>query len=996
MASLQQLNMVLVLPLLSHSFHHHHHHQPSITRRNANRPINRRSSRFIFKPRSSLSLSSQTSKTETPSTSAYEFPLQLITNLCQSKNLADALILLQDNSQDAIGSDTLSSLQRKEAMGLLLQACGQHKDIETGRKIHEMVATSNQFSNDFVLNARLITMYSMCGSALDSRSVFDSLKKKNLFQWNAMVSGYTRNELYEDALMMFVELVSNTGFKPDNFTLPCVIKACGGILDVSCGQAVHGMAVKMGLLGDVFVGNALVAMYGKCGFVNKAMDVFDFMPERNVVSWNSIICGVSENGFFRDGLELFREMMACEEGVTPDAATLVTILPVCAGEGDAGMGTLVHGLAVKLGLNQELMVNNALTDMYLKCGYLSQAKILFARTDNKNVVSWNTMIGGLSTQGYNNETFDLLRKMQMGRDELKANEITILNVLPACLEKSELLSLKELHGYSFRHGFEYEELVANALIAAYAKCGSLYSAEHVFNCIDKKTVSSWNALIGGYAQSGNPWKALDFYLQMANSGLRPDWFSLGSLLLACAHQKSVYHGKQIHGYLLRNGLEIDPFLAISLVSLYIHCGKSASAQILFDKMEDKSLVSWNAMIAGYSQNGLPDEALVLFRQMISYGIQPHEIAINSVFGACSQLSALRLGKEAHCYALKALLMEDVFVGCSIVDMYAKSGCIQQSQKVFDMLREKDVASWNAMILGYGIHGHGEEAVELYEKMPIFGYKPDAFTFIGILMACSHSGMVEEGLKYFDQMQNFHRLKPKLEHYACVVDMLGRAGRLNEALRLIKEMPEEPDARIWSSLLSSCRSYGAVDMGKKVAEKLMNLEPSKAENYVLLSNLFAGSGKWDDVRRVRQKMKENGLQKDPGRSWIELGGKVYSFVVGDGLSPNLEEIRHMWRRLEEKIKRIGYKPHTDSVLHELGEEQKIEILRGHTEKLAISLGLLRTAKGETLRVCKNLRICVDCHNAAKLISKAVEREIVIRDNKRFHHFKNGFCSCGDYW
>ncbi|OMO62853.1 hypothetical protein COLO4_32854 [Corchorus olitorius] len=890
--------------------------------------------------------------------------------------------------------ESLDSLQQKEAMGLLLQACGRHRDIETGRKVHQMVASSTLFQKDVVLNTRVITMYSMCGSPVDSRFVFDGLEGKNLFQWNAMVSGYSRNQLHEEALRTFIDLVTETEFKPDNFTLPCVIKACGGILDVGLGQGVHGMTVKLGLLGDVFVCNAFIACYGKYGNVHEAVKVFDFMSQKNLVSWNSMIRVFSENGFFRESFSLFRKMLECEESLVPDEASLVTILPVCAGEGDVKMGMIFHSLAVKLGLSQELMVNNALIDMYSKCGWLSYARTLFSKDGNKNVVSWNTMIQGFSIVGDVGGAFDLLRKMQVAKGE-KANEVTILNVLPVCLENSELLYLKELHGYSIRHSFQYDGLVANSFVAAYAKCGLLCSAQHVFNGMETKTVNSWNALIGGYAQNGAPRRALEFYLHMKNSGLEPDRFTLGSLLLACCHLKSLHLGKEIHGHLLRNGLETDPFIVISLLSLYIHCGKSATARVLFEEMEDKSLVSWNALIAGYSQIGHPEEALLLFRQMISNGIQPDNISINSVFGACSQLSALRLGREAHCYALKTFLAEDVFVGCSIIDMYAKSGCIEQSRRVFDNLRYKDVASWNAIIGGYGLHGYGKEALELFEKMQAYGKKPDAFTFVGILMACSHSGLVEEGLKYFNQIQNPHGLTPKLEHYACVVDMLGRAGRLDESWRLINEMPEEPDAGIWSSLLSSCKTYGALDIGRKAAEKLFELEPNKAENYVLLSNLLAGSGKWDDVRRVRQRMKEIGLQKDAGRSWIELGGKVYSFLAGNYSFTGSKEIRNMWRRLEEKICKIGYKPDTNSVLHELGEDEKIEVLRGHSEKLAISLGLLRTSKGETVRVSKNLRICVDCHNAAKLISKTVEREIVVRDNKRFHHFKNGLCSCGDY-
>ncbi|KAL5544861.1 hypothetical protein UlMin_008645 [Ulmus minor] len=941
-------------------------------------------------PKASLSFSttSQTASLYLSNNSKHQPPfLQELNNLCQSGNLAEALTLLQNDAHNA----TPDSLQ-KEALGLLLQACARRKDIETGRKVHKLVSDSNQLRNDLVLNTRVMTMYSLCGSPSDSRFVFDGLEEKNLYIWNALVSGYAKNELFGDAINVFVEMIVVTEFKPDSFTLPCVIKACAGVSDVGLGKVVHGVAAKMGLIMDVFLGNALVGMYGKCGCLEEAVQVFEEMPERNLVSWNSMLRGFSENGFSRDCFRLLGEIL--KEGFVPDDATVVTLLPVCAREEEVDMGMVVHGLVVKLGLSQELMVNNALMDMYLKCGFLSEAQVLFGKNDKKNVVSWNTMIGGFSREGNVCGTFDLLRKMQM--EEEKVNKVTILNVLPACLDEKLLVSLKELHGYSLRHGFYEDELVANALVAAYAKCGSLSSAELVFYGIEAKTVSSWNALIGGYAQNGDPRMALALYLKMKDTGLDPDSFSIGSLILACAHLRALDYGRQIHGFVLRNGLESDSFIGISLISLYIHCSEMLSARALFNGMEDKSLVCWNAIISGYSQNGLPDEALDLFREMLSKGVRPYEIAITSVFEAFSQLSALQLGKELHCYALKAHLTEDVFIGSSIINMYAKCGCIKQAQVVFDSVKEKDVVSCNVVITGYGINGHGNKALEIFEEMKKLGLKPDGFTFIGILMACSHAGLVAEGLKYLNQMEDMYGIEPKLEHYACVIDMLGRAGNLEEALKLINKMPEEPDARICSSLLSSCRTHGDLDMGEKIAKRLLELEPKKAENYVLLSNLYAGSEKWDDVRRVRQRMKEIGLQKDAGCSWIELGGKVYSFLVGDNLLPNSIEIREMWTRLEKKITNLGYRPNTDCVLHEVEEEKKVELLRGHSEKVAISFGLLKTSKGTTLRICKNLRICVDCHNAAKFISKAVEREIVLRDNKRFHHFKDGVCSCGDYW
>ncbi|XP_028757953.1 pentatricopeptide repeat-containing protein At1g18485 [Neltuma alba] len=951
--------------------------------------------RSIWIPKASLSHSRPTQpKTRLPF--ADNLPhrasyLQHIHELCESGKLNEALTFLQEDFDNSIST----SMQKEEAIEVLVQACTRYKDIEVGRKVHEMVSASTQFSNDLVLNTRLITMYSMCGSPFDSHLVFNGMLRKNLIQWNALLSAYARNDLFHDAVLLFIELISVTEFSPDNFTLPCVIKACSGLLDVNLGKVIHGLAIKMAFSSDGFVGNALIAMYGKCGCIDEALEVFECMPERNLISWNSMMYVYSENGLPHDSYVLFKGLLNSEQGLVPDSATMVTIIPVSASERDLNMGMLLHGLAVKLGLTQELMVNNSLVDMYAKSNYLPEAQILFDRNDNRNVVSWNSLIGGYSKEGDTYGTFDLLRKMQM-KDEIVVNEVTLLNVLPACLDESQLGSLKELHGYTFRHGFQDVELVANAFVAAYAKCMSPTYAERAFHGIKTKTVSSWNALIGGYAQNGFPREALDLYLLMTESGVDPDSFTVGSLLLACAHLKLLQSGKEIHSFMLRNGLELDEFVGISLLSLYIHCEDMLRAKLLFDKMEDRSVVSWNSMISGFSHNGLPSEAIDTFRQMLLNGTQPHEIAIIGVLGACSQLSALRLGKEVHSLLLKAHLTEDTYISCSLMDMYAKSGCMKQSRNIFDRLKERNEASWNVLIAGYGIHGRGHEAIELFEMMQASGCKPDSLTFIGLLMACSHSGLVTEGLKYHSQMQSLYGIEPKLEHYACVVDMLGRAGQLNEALKLVNEMSEEPDSMIWSSLLSSCRNYGDLDIGEKASRKLLELGPNKVENYVLLSNLYASLGKWDDVRNVRQRMKGIGLQKDAGCSWMEVGGKVYRFLVGDASLLESKKIWQTWMKLEKKISKIGYKPDTSCVLHELEEDEKIEILRGHSEKLAISFGLLNTTKGSPLRICKNLRICVDCHNAAKFISKVVKREIIIRDNKRFHHFSNGLCSCGGYW
>lgn len=837
-------------------------------------------------------------------------------------------------------------------------------------------------------------MYSACGVPWKSHVVFDQLEWKNLYQWNALLSGYSKNEFYHDALCVFIELISLTDYKPDNYTFPCVIKACGGFLDVGLGRAVHGMVVKMGLADEVFVANALVIMYGKFGMVEKSKDIFECIPERNLVSWNSMLSVLVDIGDYQGCFCLFTQLLQMEDFV-PDSATFVTVLPLCAREGLATVGRAIHGLAMKVGISGELSVRNSLIDMYSKCRMLAQAWDLFDVNANKNVVTWNSIIGGYAREGDVNRTCGLLRKMQKAQDGLKADQVTVLNVLSVFSDASELMCVKELHGYSLRRRFGKDELLMNAFISAYARCVSLISAECVFYELESKTMSSWNALIGGLLNNGEALKAIEIYLEMRTSGMYPDSVSITSLLLACTQLKLPNHGMQIHGYVLRNGLETDLFISASLLSFYFSCGFPLLAQILFNNLENRSLVTWNAMIAGYSQSRLPSKALKVFHQLVSEGIQPDEIALVSVLGACSQLSSLSLGKEAHCFVLKHQLM-DSFLICSVIDMYAKSGSLELSQKVFNQLSDKDSASCTVMISGLAIHGYGEEANNLYLTMQKNGLKPDRFTYAGILMACKHAGLVEEGLKYFGQMRSLHSIEPELEHYACVVDMLGRAGRFADALDLVAKMPLQPDAGVWSSLLNSSMIHKEFNFGRIFAEKLLKLSPQKSETYVLVSNFFAGYGMWDHVRTLRRNMKELGLEKDVGCSWIEIEGKSSSFTASDRIHPESKLIWSMWRRLEEKISKMGYSPDIGSVLHELKEEEKLEILRGHSEKLALSFALLKTAKDTSVRIFKNLRICQDCHNAIKLVSKVTCREIIVRDNKLFHHFKEGFCSCGDYW
>ncbi|KAG8053766.1 hypothetical protein GUJ93_ZPchr0001g30929 [Zizania palustris] len=813
-------------------------------------------------------------------------------------------------------------------------------------------------------------------------------------RWNALLADLSRAGRHAQALSLLPPLLAaSDGLTPDGFTLPPAAKSCGALRDSSAGRQLHALAAKLGLDDDPFVANSLVSMYGRCGRLEDADKVFGTMPNRNLVSWNALMSAFSDAGMPRRGVELFQECLMV--GVAPDEATLVTVLPMCTALGWLETSRAVHGAAVKSGLVGEPRVTNVLIDMYAKCGEVADAERAFLHsTSERSVVTWNVMLAGYARNGEADAAFGLLQEMQMEQG-LAPDEITMLSVLPVC---SALGKLRELHSFLIRRGLHLTgDMVPNALIAAYAKCGCVPHADRVFAGIRSKTISSWNAMIGAHAQNGEAGMAIQVFLGMVDSGIKPDLFTTGSLLLACGRLKHLLYGKAIHGFILRNALDRDSFTINSLLSAYIQCRNESCARLLFDASEEKDEVSWNTIIAGYSHNGLPEQSLQMFRRMQSTGggHWPPLISATGALMACSQLSAVRLGKEMHCVALKADYCEDSILSSSIIDMYAKCGFVDEARALFDRLEKRDAAPWTVMITGYAVNGRGKEAVALYEEMRREGMEADEFTYLGLLMACSHAGMVEEGLHFFREMSRHPRLGARLEHYACLIGMLSRAGRLAQAMVLMEEMPEEADAKVLSSVLSACHIHGEAELGREVADRLLELEPDKAEHYVLASNMYAGSGQWDEMRKVRRRLKDAGVYKEPGCSWIDVAGKVYSFVAGGNhmLSP---EVRRMWCHLEERIRRIGYVPDTAAVLHDLEEGDKVGALRWHSEKQAMALGLLMTAAPAKVRVFKNMRMCRDCHNAAKLISMATGREIVVRDKRRFHHFRDGICSCADYW
>lgn len=453
--------------------------------------------------------------------------------------------------------------------------------------------------------------------------------------------------------------------------------------------------------------------------------------------------------------------------------------------------------------------------------------------------------------------------------------------------------------------------------------------------------------------------------------------------------------RQIIEYNRTSNLNIIAFT--SLLDGYTKLGDVKPAREIFNKLRDRDVIAWTAMIVGYVHNGLWNDALELFRLMVNEGPEPNSYTLAAMLSVSSSLATLEHGKQIHASAIKAGESSTASVTNALIAMYAKSGSINIAKRVFDLTSgKKETVSWTSMIMALAQHGLGEEAINLFERMLSVGMKPDHVTYVGVLSACTHVGLVEQGRKYYNMMTEVHEIKPTLSHYACMIDLYGRAGLLQEAYHFIESMPIEPDNIAWGSLLASCKVHKNADLAKVAAERLLLIDPGNSGAYSALANVYSACGKWENAAKTRKLMKDRGVRKEKGFSWIHMKNKVHAFGVEDVIHPQKDEIYKLMDEIWEEIKKMGFIPDTQSVLHDLEEEVKEQILKHHSEKLAIAFGLLSTPENTVLRIMKNLRVCNDCHSAIKFISKLVGREIIVRDATRFHHFKDGSCSCRDYW
>ncbi|XP_026662816.2 pentatricopeptide repeat-containing protein At2g13600-like [Phoenix dactylifera] len=734
----------------------------------------------------------------------------------------------------------------------------------------------------------VITALCRAGQVAKAREVFDGIKNQRTPDClNAMIAGYALNGCDSDGLQLFRKF-QTSGFDPDEFTLSRMLSISANLNALDEGKQIHNLIVKKNLAVDVAVNNSLINLYFKCksvgdaemvfscmperdvytwtvmvsgfamsGSLEKAMDSFNKMPCRNTVSWNSMISAYQSEGYDEMALDLFYKMR--EQGEAPNKPTFLAVLKACASQHLLETGQGVHCCLVKLAWIKNVDIRCTLMDMYVKCGELLDVQRVFNEISEHNVVS------------------------------------------------------------------------RSILVAGYAQNGKIEEAERIFSGLLERNVISWNVMIAGYVQNGMLDRAFGLFIDMIKDDVRPNCFTLTILLSGCSSSKFTRSGKKFHGYVMKVGLQSNISIGNSLITMYgeqgnvgyarlvfdtmpqydvISCtaivaaytsnNDVAEARNVFDQMPQKNLISWNTMMFGYLQNskhietntvtGMTNlDALSFFYEMEQSELKPDQFSYNCALSACAAIGALEQARAIHCRAIKRGLITDLGVGNALITVYGKCGALNEAEMIFHTMTNPDMISWNALLTGYSQNGRGSEVLDFYEKMQNSGVQPNHVTFISLLTACSYLGEVVKGQQFFYAMEKEHSISPTKEHYACMVDLLGRAGHLKDAESIIVNMPIEPDAAVWGALLGACKIYGDTVIGRRAADQFFHLEPNNSSAYIALAETFAAARLWEDVANLRAVMKEKRLLKEPGCSWIEIRNQKHMFLSGDSCHQQKDSI-----------------------------------------------------------------------------------------------------------
>ncbi|KAJ8452339.1 hypothetical protein Cgig2_006144 [Carnegiea gigantea] len=742
--------------------------------------------------------------------------------------------------------------------GSVISACAGLGSLLYGKMIYSLSIKNGLFTDGYIRSG-MIDLFAKNGCFEDALQVFNDWPyEENVVCWNSVISRAVKSGCNGMAIELFNQM-RLLSVIPNSFTLSSVCTACISLKDIDMGKKVHGLVIKHGATEDVFIGTSIVDLYAKCGDMNEAAKNFLRMRVHNVVSWTAMISGYVQKGDVISAIKLFNKMRKL--GIEVNNYTITSIFSACAKFLMTDVALQMHSWILKSGFSVESTVAAALINTYSKMGEVGLSESLYLEQEgSKEIGVWSVMTSSFAQNHRLDKASELFQKMLL--KDLRPDNFSISSILSIidCLDVG-----RQFHAFTLKTGLVFDLSVGSSLFTMYSKCNCLAESYGIFLQLPYKDIVSWASMISGFAEHGYADKAIQLFREMLHMESRSDQTTLVGVLTACSSHGILSIGKEIHGYAFRAGISGENLIGGALVNMYSKCGATYSARRVFDMIPHKDKVLCSALVSGYAQKGKIEEALSVLHEMLAIDQEINPYMLSSILGSEALLNRTDTGIQLHALVTKLGLHSDVSVGSSLITMYSKRGVIDDCRKAFDQITKPDLIGWTTMILGYAQHGKATEALRLYEAMKNEGIRPDSITFVGVLSACSHNGLVDEGYFHLNSMSKCYGIEPGLRHYACMVDLLGRSGRLKEAEKFIRDMPIGPDALVWGTLLSACKVHGDAELGRVVAEKIFYLEPSDSGAYISWSNILADMGLWKEVEQIRSRMKGTRLSKEPGWS-----------------------------------------------------------------------------------------------------------------------------------
>lgn len=715
---------------------------------------------------------------------------------------------------------------------LSIEECRKTRDLARAKRVHMDIKHKGVEDHSLVANP-LVQLYAQCGSLIDAQQAFDRLLERDEPSWTSLIVGYVKSGKFKQAFDLFDQM-QVSAVAPSKHTYTALIKACSNCQWLDKGRHLHNEVVKDGFETENMIGNTLVDMYGKCNFLAEARDVFDELDDKSVVSWNALISGYADHGLAKEAFLCLEQMQS--KGVASDDVTFLCSLKACASIGEVQVGQRFHAEVVKEGFENRLFLGSALIDMYAKRGLLVEAQDIFNELPSRCVVSWTSLIAGYVEHGHAKEALKCLEQMQ--EQGVSPSVVTFICSLKACSIIQALDKGQELHVEIVKEGFEDHPFVNSNLVDMYAKCGCLIEACEVFEELPNQDIVSWTTLIAAYADNGHDKEALLCLEAMQKLGMSPNVITIVCSLKACGNIGDIDRGRKLHTVIVTKQLERNPFAVNSLVCMYAKCGSLDEAWDIFEELHSPDGIAWNAIIMGCAEQGENERALALSVQMQEQGLLPDETTLGSTLKAVGNMEALEYGKRLHAQVFKfnGAQFADVIVATAFMDMYCKCGSMSRAQQVFDSMETKDRVLWTALLTGYSQQGDSDLVFHVYDNMRIGGLQPNTITFLSLLNACSHSGLIHRAYEILVTMRNKYGIEPSIKHLNCIVDLLGRSGQFVQAIAVLEKLPMQPSYIVWSTLLGHCRNHSCAELAKYVFECALSDKDLESAFFVTMSNL----------------------------------------------------------------------------------------------------------------------------------------------------------------